>query len=108
MPYEIHIYPKEHVQDLKDLKDKFPELGLLIKDTVTRFASIFEENAYVMSFHSSPAKGHHEYWHFHIEFYPPWRDRSRLKYLAGLETGGWQYTNDSSPEEKAKELREAI
>jgi UDPglucose--hexose-1-phosphate uridylyltransferase len=79
LPYEVHIY-----------------------------AEFFEENAYVMAFHTRPSVGEHPYWHFHIEFYPIWRDRKTRKYLGGIETGGWTYMNDSTPEESAKELREVV
>jgi UDPglucose--hexose-1-phosphate uridylyltransferase len=69
---------------------------------------VFEDLAYVMVFHPRPATGDHPYWHFHVEFYPPWRNRTRLKYLAGIELGAGTYTNDSIPEEIAEELREAL
>jgi UDPglucose--hexose-1-phosphate uridylyltransferase len=61
-----------------------------------------------MAFHTRPSVGEHPYWHFHIEFYPIWRDRKTRKYLGGIETGGWTYMNDSTPEESAKELREVV
>lgn len=108
LPYEVHVYPKDHVQTLSGIRDKLEEFGLIIADTIKRFSRVFDETAYAMVFHTSPVNGNHEYWHFHVEFYPPWRDRSRMKYLAGVESGAWTYTNDASPEEKAKELREVL
>ena len=108
LPYETHIYPKEHVPSLVELESTLPELGMMIKDTITRFSRIFDETAYVMALHSSPSKGEHDYWHFHIEFYPPWLDRTHVKLSAGIETGAGVFTNDSLPEVKAKELREAL
>jgi UDPglucose--hexose-1-phosphate uridylyltransferase len=45
--------------------------------------------------------------HLHIEFAPPYRSRDRLKYLAGVETGAGTFINDTSPEEKAQELRDS-
>jgi len=107
MPYEVHLYPREHVSSLADLEGKLSELGQIVQDTVRRYSRVFEETAYVMVLHTRPSREKHPYWHFHVELYPPWRDRTRLKYLAGVETGGWTYTNDSLPEEKARELREA-
>ncbi|MCF2136646.1 MAG: galactose-1-phosphate uridylyltransferase [Candidatus Thorarchaeota archaeon] len=107
LPYEVHIYPREHVGTLSELRGSLQELGLMVQDVVRRYNAVFEETAYVMAMHTAP-NGDHPYWHFHIEFYPPWRDSARLKYLAGIETGAWTYTNDSTPEEKARELREAI
>ncbi len=108
LPYEVHIYPKKHVQSISDLENTIGEFGEIIADTIKRFAAVFDELAYVMVLHTRPTRGNHDYWHFHVEFYPPWRDRARLKYLAGVESGAWTFTNDSSPEEKAKELRDAI
>jgi UDPglucose--hexose-1-phosphate uridylyltransferase len=108
LPYEVHIYPRKHVSSLVDLEDNLLELGLVIQDVVRRYSKVFEDLAYVMVFHPRPATGDHPYWHFHVEFYPPWRDRTRLKYLAGIELGAGTYTNDSIPEEIAEELREAL
>ncbi|NWF96214.1 MAG: galactose-1-phosphate uridylyltransferase [Candidatus Thorarchaeota archaeon] len=107
LPYEVHIYPREHCSSLADMESTLGDLGMAIRDTVTRFSRVFDENAYTMVFHTRPSGEETPYWHFHVEFYPPWRDRTRLKYLAGVESGAWTYTNDSSPEDKARELREA-
>jgi UDPglucose--hexose-1-phosphate uridylyltransferase len=108
LPYEVHIYPKSHAPSLLELEGRLLDLGQIIRDTTTRYSKVFKEIAYVMALHTRPSAGDNPYWHFHIEFYPPWRDRSRLKYLAGIESGAWTYTNDSTPEEKARELREAL
>ncbi len=108
LPYEVHVYPKKHVSSLAEIEDVLDEFGLILSDVVKRFAAIFEETAYVMVFHTKPTKQNDSLWHFHVEFYPPWRDKSLIKYRAGLELGAWTSTNDSSPEEKAKELRGAL
>ncbi len=108
LPYEVHIYPRKHVASLLDLEDVLLELGKVVQDIVKRYRQVFDDMAYVMAFHSRPSAGQHPYWHFHIELYPPWRNHSQLKYLAGLETGTGTYTNDSSPEETAEELRSAL
>ncbi|MHA2426242.1 MAG: galactose-1-phosphate uridylyltransferase [Candidatus Thorarchaeota archaeon] len=108
LPYEVHVYPKQHVANLEGIESILEEFGLMLSDIAKRYAAVFDENAYVMAFHTSPKKLDKSLWHFHVEFYPPWRDKSRIKYRAGVELGAWVYTNDSSPEEKAKELREAL
>ncbi|MGY5854024.1 MAG: galactose-1-phosphate uridylyltransferase [Candidatus Thorarchaeota archaeon] len=107
LPYEVHIYPRQHVASLLELEEHLLELGQMIRDIAHRYTKVFDEMAYVMAFHTQPSSGEFPYWHFHVEFYPPWRDRGRIKYLAGIETGAGTYTNDSIPEEKALELREA-
>jgi galactose-1-phosphate uridylyltransferase len=64
---------------------------------------------YMMALHQRPTDGGtHEAAHFHVEFYPPYRRPGRLKYLATAETGGGNFLNDTLPEEKAAELREAV
>jgi UDPglucose--hexose-1-phosphate uridylyltransferase len=61
---------------------------------------------YVMVFHQAPTDGQpHPEAHLHIEFYPAYRMRARLKYLAGSELGAGVFTADTLPEDKAKELR---
>jgi len=108
LPYEVHIYPRNHVSNLSKLEDSLPQLGVMIRDVTRRYSDVFDETAYVMVFHNNPPNSKEEDWHFHVEFYPPWRDNSRRKYIAGIEQGGWTYTNDSSPEEMAKQLRKAL
>jgi UDPglucose--hexose-1-phosphate uridylyltransferase len=62
---------------------------------------------YVMPLHQAPTDGgDYRGFHFHIEFHPPLRRPNLLKYLAGPEIGGGNFLSDTSPEEKAAELRE--
>ena len=107
LAYEVHIYPKKHVSSLLELEDNLLELGQVVQDVVRRYSAFFDENAYVMAFHTRPSKQDYPFWHFHIELIPPFRDKSRIKYLAGVETGTGTYTNDSLPEISANQLREA-
>jgi UDPglucose--hexose-1-phosphate uridylyltransferase len=102
-PYEVHIYPREHVGSLVELDDKLLELGKLFQNVVQRYSKIFDEPEYVMAFHTRPSKGKHPYWHFHIEL-----QALRKKCSEGVETGIAVFTNDSCPEDNAKELREMI
>jgi len=108
LPYEVHIYPKRHVHSLSGLDESLLGLGKMVRDVVKRYSNVFDETAYVMSFHTRPSTGDYPFWHFHVEFYPPWRDKSRRKHLAGIELGAGTYTNDSLPEQRAQELREAL
>ncbi len=62
---------------------------------------------YMMIMHQEPTDGKdHSYYHFHLEFYPPHRSEKKIKFLAGCESGAGSFINDTSAEEKAKELRE--
>jgi UDPglucose--hexose-1-phosphate uridylyltransferase len=61
---------------------------------------------YMMIFHQQPTDGgDHDHYTFHVEFYPPYRTPNKLKYLAGCESGGGSFINDTLAEEKAAELR---
>lgn len=61
---------------------------------------------YMMVLHQAPVDGeNYDYYHFHIEFYPPLRTKTKLKYLAGSESGAGVFINDTLAEEKAEELR---
>jgi UDPglucose--hexose-1-phosphate uridylyltransferase len=63
----------------------------------------------MMVMHQHPTDGRaHPGAHFHIEFYPPNRTATKLKYLAGVETGCGAFINDTLAEEKAAELRAAL
>jgi UDPglucose--hexose-1-phosphate uridylyltransferase len=63
----------------------------------------------MMVMHQRPVDGaSYDFYHFHIEFYPPLRSANRLKYLAGSETGAGMFINDTLPEEKAAELRAQV
>jgi UDPglucose--hexose-1-phosphate uridylyltransferase len=46
--------------------------------------------------------------HLHVEFYPPLRTATKLKYLAGSEQGTGTFISDTLPEESAVRLRRAV
>jgi UDPglucose--hexose-1-phosphate uridylyltransferase len=56
----------------------------------------------------SPEAGSPVPGHLHVEFYPPLRTATKLKYLAGSEQGAGTFISDTLPEESAARLREAI
>lgn len=69
----------------------------------------FTECPYTMCMHQSPVNGPDtsDYYHFHIEFFPPMCSRDKQKFNASSETGVWAHCNPTAPEEKAEELRAA-
>ncbi len=109
-PYGVHIYPKRHVQALSDLTvEEQQSYAAALKEVLTRFENLFDTRfPYMMVMHQRPCDGRsYPYYHFHVEFYPPYRERSKIKHFASVETGAGVVTFDYSPETKAKELREA-
>lgn len=110
-PYETHIYSKRHIQALTDLF-AFGErdLAAILKQVLAAFDRLFGVSfPYIMSMHQRPTDGgSYDYYHFHIEFFPPMRSQSKLKYLAGSEAGAGMFINDTLPEAKAAELRALV
>jgi len=106
--YEVFVAPKhahQHIASLSDAEAR--DLAEVLKETVVRFDNLWQMPfPYVMPLHQAPADdGDYRAFHFHIEFHPPLRRPNLLKYLAGPEIGGGNFLSDTSPEEKAAELR---
>ena len=110
-PYGVYIVAKEHKQDITQFNDKEKlDLAEAIKNTVGMFDNLFDMSfPYMMCMHQSPVnyEDTSDYYHFHIEFFPPMRASDKIKFNASSETGVWAHCNPTAPEEKAVELREA-
>jgi len=109
-PYEIHVYPRRHIQDLTQLIDnEVLHLADVLRAVTATYNALFERDLpYIMAIHQKPTDdGDYGFFHMHIEFYQPYREKDKLKYAAGIEWGYGTFTYDGVPEEKAKELREA-
>jgi UDPglucose--hexose-1-phosphate uridylyltransferase len=62
---------------------------------------------YLMAWYQAATDGAaHPEAHLHAQFYPPYRTRDRLKYLAGTELAAGFFAMDALPEEKARELQQ--
>ena len=62
---------------------------------------------YLMAWYQAPTDGEpHPEAHLHAQFYPPYRTRDRLKYLAGTEIAAGFFAMDALPEDKARELQQ--
>ncbi len=109
-PYGVHIYSKRHFGSLIDMTDSEKNsLASILKRILRKFDNLFNMSfPYMMVLHQSPTDGKpYPYYHFHVEFYPPYRERNKIKYFASVETGAGTVTFDYTPEAKAKELRES-
>ena len=110
-PYELHIASKRHWQELTQMSgDETVDLAEILKQVLVAFDKLFNISfPYMMVLHGQPSDGgDYNYYHFHIEFYPPLRTATKLKYLAGSESGAGLFINDTLAEEKAAELRNLI
>lgn len=106
--YEVFVSPKDTHATLADLSaEELRDLAGILKLVAVKFDNLWRlPFPYVMALHQAPADGgDYSGFHFHIEFHPPLRRPNLLKYLAGPEIGGGNFLSDTSPEEKAEELR---
>ena len=110
-PYEVHIYSSRHFQALSDMSSsEQQDVAAMLKMVLAAFDRLFDLSfPYMMVIHQRPVDGGvYDYYHFHIEFYPPLRTATKLKYLAGSEMGAGMFINDTLAEEKTSELRARI
>lgn len=109
-PYEVYLAPKRHLASLAELNgaDR-SDLAAVLKGLLLKYDGLFGFSfPYIMVIHQAPCDGKaYPDYHLHIEFYPPLRTATKLKYLAGCESGAGNFINDSLAEEKAAELRKA-
>jgi UDPglucose--hexose-1-phosphate uridylyltransferase len=106
--YEVFVGPKETHPSIAELStNEIADLADVLKNVLIKFDNLWKMPfPYVMPLHQAPTDGgEHSSFHFHIEFHPPLRKPNLLKYLAGPEIGGGNFLSDTSPEEKAAELR---
>lgn len=106
--YEVFIAPRQTHSSIASLNtQEARDLAAILREITIRFDNLWQMPfPYVMPLHQAPTDGgDYRSFHFHIEFHPPLRKPNLLKYLAGPEIGGGNFLSDTSPEEKAAELR---
>jgi UDPglucose--hexose-1-phosphate uridylyltransferase len=106
--YEVFVAPKKTHPSLATLSAReVVDFASVLKDVTVKFDNLWQMSfPYVMPLHQAPTDGgDYSGFHFHIEFHPPLRKPDLLKFLAGPEVGGGNFLSDTSPDEKAAELR---
>jgi UDPglucose--hexose-1-phosphate uridylyltransferase len=110
-PYGVYIMANSHKQYISEFDEKEKELlGVTIRDVAGMLDSLFGYSfPYMMCMHNAPVNGENpeEYFHFHIEFFPPMRSADKQKFNASSETGVWAHCNPTCPEITSQELRAA-
>ena len=106
-PSEGQIYPRRHVGSLAELDDQEKtHLASLIQIMRRKYDALYGfPMPMIMVVRQAPAQGAHPYFHLHVEFFPIQRSATKLKYLAGVETGAGTFLNDTIAEEQAEALR---
>jgi UDPglucose--hexose-1-phosphate uridylyltransferase len=106
--YEVWVAPSRPAASFAALtREERTDFARALKTVLMKFDGLWDAPfPYVMAFHQAPTDGApHPEAHLHAEFYPAYRMRGRLKYLAGSELGAGVFTADTLPEEKVKELQ---
>jgi UDPglucose--hexose-1-phosphate uridylyltransferase len=108
----VFIVSKNHKTALTDFtSEEKRSLAEILKLVTGAMDQLYDRLfPYLMVIHQRPVNGENveDYYHFHIEFYPPLRDRDKLKFYSSSEMGAWACTNPRAVEETAPELREAL
>lgn len=110
-PYEVWIAPIQPVATFMDLTPQQRKgLARALKTVTLKYDGLWNRPfPYLMAWFGAPTDGKaHPEAHLHAQFYPPYRTRDRLKYLAGTELAAGMFANDALPEEKAKELQAVV
>jgi UDPglucose--hexose-1-phosphate uridylyltransferase len=108
--YGVHVTAKRHVPHIAAMT--LPErrvLGETLRDCAAMYDRLFDLTfPYMLCMHNAPPGAYaDEYYHFHVEFYPPLRAADKQQFAASSETGAGAWCIPNSPEEKAAELRAA-
>jgi UDPglucose--hexose-1-phosphate uridylyltransferase len=110
-PYEVHVTTLTHRPLVESLTAaETTQLAGLLKRLLGAYNRVLNiEFPYIMVHHQvSHDEPDAPFYHWHLEFYPPYRAKGKLKYLAGVESGAGLFINDTIAEDKARELRELL
>ena len=108
-PYETHLYPRRHVANLAHVNDKeLSDLAELLLQVVQGYNALYggamAPMPYLLGIHQLADSR----FHLHVEILAIGRAPGKLKYTASSESLWGFWINDSSPIQKASELRGAI
>ena len=106
--YEVWIAPRRAAASFAALSSaERRDFARALKTVLLKYDALWSVPfPYVLAFHQAPTDGKsHPEAHLHGEFYPAYRMRGRLKYLAGSEMGAGVFTADSVPEDTVRELQ---
>jgi UDPglucose--hexose-1-phosphate uridylyltransferase len=102
-PFETWVLPLKHVSAYETITGELlPSLVDIMKTVLLKLDKALLKPPFNFIIHTSPCNGGElPYYHWHIEIIP------KLTKVAGFEWGSGFYINPTSPEDAAKELRDA-
>ena len=107
-PYEVWVASARPVAGFADLDDaERADLAVALKTVLLKYDGLWARPMpYLMNWYQAPTDGlAHPEAHLHAQFYPSYRSRDRLKFLAGTEIGAGFFAMDVLPEDTARELQ---
>jgi UDPglucose--hexose-1-phosphate uridylyltransferase len=108
-PYETHLYPRRHLANLASMRDEeLRDLAALLLQVIRGYNALFDGAMTPMPYLLGLHQLADERFHLHVEILAIGRAPGKLKHAASSESIWYLWTNDSSPSQKAHELREAI
>ncbi len=108
-PYETHLYSRRHVANLAHVNDKeLSDLAELLLQVVQGFNALYDGTMAPMPYLLGIHQLADSRFHLHVEILAIGRAPGKLKYTASSESLWGLWINDSSPVQKASELRDAI
>ncbi|KAA0024774.1 galactose-1-phosphate uridylyltransferase [Antrihabitans cavernicola] len=106
-PVEVHIYPNRQVHNLIELSDaELDSLTAIYLDVLERFDRMYPTALpYISALHQYRPDRGQELGYFHIELMSVRRSATKLKFLAGSESGMDAFVTDVTPEKMAARLK---
>lgn len=109
--YETYIVSRAHAPAVSDLGlAEVAALAETLRVMWVKYDNLFGmpfPNVMVLQCAPTDGDAKNPDFHFHVEFYPPMRDRDKMKYFGGFEYGGGNIVNPVAPEVAAARLRDA-
>ncbi|HZX26495.1 MAG TPA: galactose-1-phosphate uridylyltransferase [Telluria sp.] len=108
-PYEVWVTLRAPTPDFRALGVAArADLARALKTVLLKYEGLWQRPfPYLMAWYQAPLDGKdHPETQLHAVFWPPYRSRDRLKFLAGTELGAGMFAMDVLPEATAAQLRE--
>lgn len=114
-PYGVHIVDKKLTPNIGEMNDyQLNNLAKALKYVTFAFDKIFDRPfPYMLCVHQTPVNDDFyeealKYYSFHIEFYPPLREKDKIKWYASSEMGAGAATNTVLVEDTAQIMKNII
>ena len=108
-PFEVWVMPRAPTRDFAALgAAQRHDLARALKTVLLKYEHLWDRPfPYLMAWYQAPTDGAaHPETQLHAQFFPPYRTRDRLKFLAGTELGAGLFAMDVLPEATAAELQQ--